>query len=363
MAHKLDLMSDVIGDVYECSMRPEGWPQVLARICEAMGGVCAEIQSYDAATVQIRHAFGHGWRDDIWNLCLQHSRLNPGAPLLLVAPLGEPLWAERDYGYEAFKASLYYRLCFEGTGFRDYIHVPMVRDVTEMSGWGVTRHESRGAFGEDEVDFARLVTPHIRRSLRIGDLLAERHAAEPTLQGLLEALACAAVVVTRDGGILHRNAAADAELARGSLLQERKGRVASPITAVARLLAGMAEAGAARGRDLEVDDPPIGLRQITWVRLPGQGEDSGLYLLVLRTPAADLKTPLGTAAQLFGLTHAETQVLAVLLEGRSLDEAAELLGVSRSTVKTHLDAIFAKSGVRRQPDLVRRVMGLMTPVG
>jgi hypothetical protein len=29
-------------------------------------------------------------------------------------------------------------------------------------------------------------------------------------------------------------------------------------------------------------------------------------------------------------------------------------------VKTHLDAVFTKSGTHRQPDLVRRVMGLVT---
>ncbi len=363
MSYNLDDFSAIISRIYDCAMEPQHWPSALAEICDTMDGICAEILSFDAMTTQVRQSFRHGWPDDLWQRTSHHSRLNPGVPIVLVSPLGEPVWGERDYGFEAFSASLYYRLCLAEAGHRDYIHVPMVRNVSEITGWGVTRHVTRGSFEEKDVALARLISPHIRRSLAIGELIADRPSAEPTLQGLLDALACAALVIDRGGRVLHRNAAGDAELERGSLLQERRGRVVSPVSSVARLIAGLAEPGAARGRDVEVDDPPAGLRQVTLVRLPGQGGEDGPHLLVVRTPAAELKTPLGTAAQLFRLTHAETQVLAVLLEGRSLDEASELLGVSRTTVKSHLDAIFAKSGVRRQADLVRRVMGLMTPVG
>jgi DNA-binding CsgD family transcriptional regulator len=68
------------------------------------------------------------------------------------------------------------------------------------------------------------------------------------------------------------------------------------------------------------------------------------------------------AAEIFGLTAAEIQTLAQILEGRSLDEAGQVLGIARSTVKSHLDDIFAKSGTRRQAELVARVMGLATTV-
>ncbi len=363
MPYDAEIVFDLIERIYDCSMDPKLWPGTLAEICEAMQGVCAEVHSYNAQTVQLRNSYFHGWSDELMALAGQYSRFNPGTPIALVAPLGEPLWVERDYGFEAFSASLYYRLCLAGAGHRDYIHVPLVRNVAEVTGWGVTRHVTRGPFAEDDVVLARRLSPHIRRSLAIADLIADRKAADPTLQGLMDVLACAALVVERDGRILYRNTSGATELDRGILLQERKGRVTSPMSPVARLIADMAEPGAARGRDIEVDDPPTGLRQVTWVRLPGQGEDGGPYLLVVRTPAAELKTPLGTAAHMYRLTHAEIQVLAALLDGRSLDEAAELLGVSRSTVKTQLDSIFAKSGVRRQADLVRRVMGLTSFLG
>jgi DNA-binding CsgD family transcriptional regulator len=102
---------------------------------------------------------------------------------------------------------------------------------------------------------------------------------------------------------------------------------------------------------------------ITWACLDRVAEAADApFLVMLRSPEPDLRTPLGMAVEVFGLTRAETETLAQVLEGRSLDEAGAVLGVARSTVKSHLDGIFAKSGARRQAELVARVMGLVTTV-
>ena len=53
-------------------------------------------------------------------------------------------------------------------------------------------------------------------------------------------------------------------------------------------------------------------------------------------------------------------MLAQVLEGRTLADAADILGVARSTVKTHLESIYRKTNTRRQPELVRLTLGLET---
>jgi DNA-binding CsgD family transcriptional regulator len=63
----------------------------------------------------------------------------------------------------------------------------------------------------------------------------------------------------------------------------------------------------------------------------------------------------------FGLTPAETRLLSRLLAGRTLEEAAAEFGIAISTAKTHLRAIFAKTGVARQADLVRLGASLVPP--
>ncbi len=42
--------------------------------------------------------------------------------------------------------------------------------------------------------------------------------------------------------------------------------------------------------------------------------------------------------------------------------AAEMLGIARSTVKSHLDAIYGKTGTNRQSELVKLVMSLSSPL-
>src|SRR5262249_32642551 len=68
-----------------------------------------------------------------------------------------------------------------------------------------------------------------------------------------------------------------------------------------------------------------------------------------------------TVAAAFGLTPAETRVLASLLAGRTLAETAADLGIAPSTAKSHLENIFSKTGATRQADLMRLGTGLIPP--
>ena len=53
----------------------------------------------------------------------------------------------------------------------------------------------------------------------------------------------------------------------------------------------------------------------------------------------------------YSLSPRETEVLALLLEGKKNDEIAEKLFISLSTVKTHIKAIFQKTGVRNRVEV------------
>jgi DNA-binding CsgD family transcriptional regulator len=60
---------------------------------------------------------------------------------------------------------------------------------------------------------------------------------------------------------------------------------------------------------------------------------------------------------LYHLTPAEERLATLLAQGESLKEAAEGLGISRNTAATQLKSVFQKTGVHRQSDLVRLVLG------
>jgi DNA-binding CsgD family transcriptional regulator len=63
-----------------------------------------------------------------------------------------------------------------------------------------------------------------------------------------------------------------------------------------------------------------------------------------------------TVQRLFAITAAEARLTLQLLQGRTLAQASEKLGISVETARTHLKHVLAKTGTRRQADLVRLML-------
>jgi DNA-binding CsgD family transcriptional regulator len=64
----------------------------------------------------------------------------------------------------------------------------------------------------------------------------------------------------------------------------------------------------------------------------------------------------------YDLSPAQTRLLKGQLEGRTLTETAAALDIAPTTAKTHLEGIFAKTGVSRQADLMRLALGIARQV-
>jgi DNA-binding CsgD family transcriptional regulator len=72
--------------------------------------------------------------------------------------------------------------------------------------------------------------------------------------------------------------------------------------------------------------------------------------------------PLETLKAHYASTPAEFRVLMPIVEVTGVPEVASALGLSQTTVKTHLSRIFEKTGVNRQADLVKLVAGYSSPL-
>ncbi len=64
-------------------------------------------------------------------------------------------------------------------------------------------------------------------------------------------------------------------------------------------------------------------------------------------------------ARLWGFSAAEVRLLEALSAGVDLAIAAAELGISRNTARNRLQAMFAKTGTRRQTELIVRTMGVL----
>jgi DNA-binding CsgD family transcriptional regulator len=191
---------------------------------------------------------------------------------------------------------------------------------------------------------------------------------------VLDGLAAGIFIVNTNGRILHANARGYVLLSEASVLR----RVAGRLSAVDRyahyaLQDAFAAAGqvaiAATNTSVSV---PLNtaedklfvahvLRLGSCSSRDGCGAGSALMAVFVLSVALDLPHSLATIAKVYGLTRAEMRVMMAIIEVGGVPEVAPVLGIAETTVKTHLQHVYEKIGVRRQADLVKVVAGFMSP--
>ena len=106
------------------------------------------------------------------------------------------------------------------------------------------------------------------------------------------------------------------------------------------------------GDDAVVRVVPLGqddysVAQICWVLI----HDS--KVLVTFDDDHMLQQKLSAAREAYGLSEAQARLARHLVDGEDLSHAAAALNISPNTVRTHLQRIYDKTGVRSQPALMR----------
>ncbi|HWA17463.1 MAG TPA: helix-turn-helix transcriptional regulator [Devosia sp.] len=89
--------------------------------------------------------------------------------------------------------------------------------------------------------------------------------------------------------------------------------------------------------------------------------ESGRIYFSLGTPGQD-EQRLEAASIVYELSPAQKEVAGHIIAGRTMAEIAEAMGITVNTVRTHLDRVFDKTGVRTQAALVRVLLSAAAPV-
>jgi DNA-binding CsgD family transcriptional regulator len=188
----------------------------------------------------------------------------------------------------------------------------------------------------------------------------------------LDALRCAVILTDARGLILHANNVAQSILRAGRLVCDIRGVLQANLPSAASQL--RTAIALAAGDEARIGDAGLAIRLTDDGMAPVLAYVLPLSGSELRTrlqPSAAAAVFIGVSpdeedaaevmAAVFELSPAETRVLASLLSGRTLAETATALSIAASTAKTHLDHIFAKTGVSRQTELMRLGGRLVPP--
>lgn len=131
--------------------------------------------------------------------------------------------------------------------------------------------------------------------------------------------------------------------------------------ALARLIRQVAES---RGEDNGSRDcafavrRPSGRRALTlFVRTVtasagSEADNEATALVMIRDSGLPVEATEAELRQLYGLTSTEAHLANLLMQGLALEDCCDELGIRRTTARMHLRNIFAKTGVRRQSELV-----------
>jgi len=214
-----------------------------------------------------------------------------------------------------------------------------------------------------------LIAP-LKRGISLFFKIADLERRRIVFNAAIEVSDIGVALVDVEANILFTNSIADALLGAGDGLQVAHGKLRAQTAAETAALMEHVRVKAAEQQaepDREIYTP-IAIRRaasplpLTVIVRPGpafhplKNPLQRTAMLVLRDPARRPIIPANTLARLFGFTPAESSLASELARGQSIEEAAGQLGITRNTARTQLQAIFMKTGVNRQGELVRMLL-------
>ncbi|MEH2553158.1 DNA-binding CsgD family transcriptional regulator/PAS domain-containing protein [Bradyrhizobium algeriense] len=356
-------LSDTIGAIYDCALDPHQWPDTcrkIADLCESTaGGICV----HDMRHVQNDQLFVFGYQPEFLEKLGSHYAQSPMAAADIVSKIGD-VSALSMMRLELL-GSRFAREVLEPFGLLDIIWFPALRTGGRMASMHASRSEKAPHYQQLEIGLLKLLSPHVCRALAISDALDIRALRSEMLEKTLDALVTGVFLTSRDGRVVYMNAAAERQVKTGSSIRIVNNRISPTDPATRAALSKAIDKASRDDIDLDTSEHSLAIPDVDGAGfvatlLPvDRGQRSGIIAPFAASVAVFTKDPAeaplmpGEAfARLYRLTGGELRVLLALTQGLGAKEAADMLGISEPTARTHLQHIFSKTDTTRQADLL-----------
>ncbi|HEX7369177.1 MAG TPA: helix-turn-helix transcriptional regulator [Rhodanobacteraceae bacterium] len=359
--------SQIVGAIYAAATDRALWLTALEEIRRVLDG------NYASLVVQPSTSDDDGL---IVSAASDHGPLDPHNPPLADSPFTDialdHLVTSADLvSGDAWRHSAYYKQWCEP---HDVYHV-MAADISaregNVYGFRVTRSQTVPAFSEADCNFGRQLLPHLKRALDIHQATLRDREIGRVYGRAMAGLMVGVIVLDERGDVLERNSAASSIIDMNDGLRVVGNRLRATYDQDDRTLQKLLRAALAQsGPHLEAVHKTGAAQAMAIGRPSGrfnwgivvqaiaadrwnEGKHRPGVVVFVRDSEGKADPPVRFAQQLFRLTPAETSLATKLINGLSLEEAANALNIRRNTARAHLRSIFSKTGVRRQAELVR----------
>ena len=368
-------LSRLIAGIYDAALETGRWPEVLARVVDFVGGHGGCLLAKDPVSHDVDTQWHTGVAPHYMRLYAEtYSKLGPLAALTF-GDVGQVISVADLMPYEGFRRSRFFREWAQPQGWVDVAVAMIEKSADRWSYLGISRNAANGLVDDEMRRRMALVVPHVRRAQRIGNAIERRQADAAAFSDVLDHLSTGLFLLDAQGRIVHTNGAAADMLSDGGLLRAIGGRLVAGTAPVERTLRETAMTAREHGAPAERKGIVVPLRagdgehyiaralQLASAAPAGAGAATEAATAVfVRRAAMESPSPPDIIAETFRLTPTELRVLTALVDIGGVPDVAAALGVAETTVKTHLGRLFAKTGTRRQAELVKLVAGFAMPL-
>ena len=353
--------AQLIDAIYEASIVPEKWGEVLDRILVFSGSASGTLFVNDGhatprwkTTERSRDAVEQFVATEAW----KDTARNPIR--LIDASIGDHYFHHAEdvmTADELARDAILNLLRGAGLGWQIGTAIPM--PTNEFVVFAFERNQADGRHDANSMSRLAAIRPHLARATMVATRLGIERA-----RGSLDAmtaLGLPAVLLDRKGIVREANAWMTPDL----ITTRAGGRIvldhAAGEIALDAILGG-------RSSTRSIALPASGARPgriVHVIPLSGDAQDifsGSLSLLIMNVAAGPRDQPDPAILRgLFDLSPAEARLAAALASGLSLDAASAACGIRYSTARSYLERIFAKTGVHRQAELAALLATSLVP--
>lgn len=405
-------LSDLAHQIYDASVHPEHWSQVVASIAASFGSAKGLMLTphlgpqhgglvfpAGIAEADLQLWASHYIDKNVWAIGMQKRGLWREGH----AWVGKDMLPRKD-----FLASPFYRefLSTQGIAFVCAGIVFAGSSDLPATALSIFRDIHEPDFDRDDIAWMKLLVSHVSRSLGLMMRLDKALVQNASLLASFDRLSLGVALLNNNMQVVHLNHAAHKVINRDDGLfmtaqqelecvpnaawidrpvpRTSKGQARTPrngqLPSLLRWLKNL--------RDAPITDPqhftqgyvvsrlgddnnklyyvlqcapvPVSNGGPRAWQVDGQSSKQIRFAVFITDPQAVQLPSVERLGQLYGLTPAEAKVACEFARGHSYKQVAQRLNISEDTVRAHVKQIYPKTRVNRQSDLVRLVLSMST---
>lgn len=367
-----DKVLDLVAAIYDTALDAKLWPDLLNRIGDALGSPLVMFGFFDAAT-RLSEIHAPRIEPDVARSCAERTD-NP-LPRLSAAEQPGAVFSISDFlAHDDFKRTNFYREWWEPHGWSlEPLTTNLMVDGDAAAILSISKAQDQPAFSSDDRRLFGTLAKHLVRAVELQRRLYPLTLASANAlngpgrspQGLM--------LVDAQARLVFANGTAQALLDLGDGLGLEGATVIAREADSSEILRSLIAACGAEPGAASFSGGEVALRRgagrlpLELLIMPIKPEKGIVYLpwarsrrptavVIVSDPESEMQAGVARLRERFAFTPAEAAFALEIIKGDGRQAAADRLGITVGTARSHLSRIFDKTGSKRQAELVRLLL-------